>query len=67
MYKFSYDNQKLFDLRYSSELSGYHWLQVSKGQAILLQWRYFTSPGDGSTSSADGSTIWTSIKYNEMI
>ena len=58
---------KIFDLRYSSQLSGYHWLQVSKGQAILLQWCDFTSSGDGSTSSADGSTIRTSIKYNEMI
>ena len=33
-----------------------HWLHVSKGQTILLQWCDLTSSGDGSTLSGDCST-----------
>ena len=36
-----------------------HWLHVSKGQTILLQWCNLTSSGDGSTLSWDSSTIRT--------
>ena len=38
-------------------MSGYHWLHVSKGQPILLQWWDLTSSSDSSTSSRDCSTI----------
>ena len=38
-------------------MSSCHWLHVSKGWAILLQWCDLTSSTDGSTSSGVGSTI----------
>ena len=45
-------------LRYASWVSSYHWLHVSKGRTILLQWCELTqSTSDGSTSSGHGSTI----------
>ena len=40
-------------------MSSYHWLHVSKGQAILLQWCGLSSSGDISTVSSDCSTIRT--------
>ena len=36
-----------------------HWLHVSKGQTILLQWCDLTSSGDCSTLSGDCTTIRT--------
>ena len=49
-------------------MSGYHWLHVSKGWSILLQWYDLTSSSDGSTSSGDGSTILSaSNTVNNMI
>ena len=36
-------------IRYATYVSCYHWLHVSKGQTILLQWCDLTLSGDGST------------------
>ena len=49
MYEINYINEKHFYIRYATWVSGYHWLHVSKGQTILLQWCDLTSSGDGST------------------
>ena len=49
--------KNFFYLRYASKVTGYHWLHVSKGRTILLQWCDLTSSSDGSTSSGDVSTI----------
>ena len=38
-------------------MNSYHWLHVSKGRTILLQWCDLTSSTDGATSSGDGSTL----------
>ena len=53
-----------FYIHYATWVSCCHWLQVSKGQTILLQWCDLTSSGDGSTLSGDCSTI--RIKSNTI-